>query len=65
MPRSLMDSLLEAGKFKDAIDVSVNAASFTKRLVPHLFKDVFRLQASVIFSSSMMLKPSLKKMDMN
>ncbi|XP_063723597.1 cilia- and flagella-associated protein 46-like isoform X4 [Symsagittifera roscoffensis] len=41
---SLMDSLLEAGKFKDAIDVSVNAASFTKRLVPHLFKDVFRLQ---------------------
>ncbi|XP_075249447.1 cilia- and flagella-associated protein 46-like isoform X3 [Convolutriloba macropyga] len=41
---SLIESLLEAGKFKDAIDVSTNAASFTKRYVPHLFKEVFRLQ---------------------
>ena len=50
--RALIESLLEAGKFKDAIDVSANAASFTKRHVPHLFKEVFRLQVHTGISFS-------------
>ena len=52
MFRALIECNLDGGKKTDASQIAVTASTFIKQYVPHLYKQVFGLIVSIIFTVS-------------